>query len=245
MIYIFKLNLNYLTNEILTSLNRTLILLSSLIIFTYIQKENSEIITYLILGNVFFATTEPSVSWFLSNGIQDGKLVRLLLLPQNIFTYIFFNGLSGAIYMSFGYMFSLLPIILIFHNQINFSFNFFYLLFFWPIVVIIRLMFDILAGLVAFWTVESYGAVFLNMTFIAFFSGSMFPLIFILDKFPFLNFTPWSIILHHPMQIYLNKYSPLETLFVFLGGLAWCFVLYFLAKIVFKMGLKRNEAVGL
>jgi membrane-associated phospholipid phosphatase len=30
-----------------------------------------------------------------------------------------------------------------------------------------------------------------------------------------------------------------------LGGIVWCFVLYFLAKPVFKLGLKKNEAVGL
>jgi hypothetical protein len=61
----------------------------------------------------------------------------------------------------------------------------------------------------------------------------------------FLQFLPTSYILHHPMQIYLGKYTNLEIFYVFLGGLAWCAVLYFLAKLVFKMGLKRNEAVGL
>ena len=29
------------------------------------------------------------------------------------------------------------------------------------------------------------------------------------------------------------------------GGLTWCIILYFLAKLVFKMGLKKNESVGL
>jgi ABC-type uncharacterized transport system permease subunit len=47
------------------------------------------------------------------------------------------------------------------------------------------------------------------------------------------------------MQIYLGKYDFNQTLMVFAGGIAWCIVLYFLAKWVFKMGLKRNEAVGL
>jgi ABC-type uncharacterized transport system permease subunit len=47
------------------------------------------------------------------------------------------------------------------------------------------------------------------------------------------------------MQIYLGEYTNLEIFYVFLGGLAWCIILYFLAKLVFKLGLKRNEAVGL
>jgi ABC-type uncharacterized transport system permease subunit len=51
--------------------------------------------------------------------------------------------------------------------------------------------------------------------------------------------------LHHPMQIYLGEYNSLDILLVFLGGIVWCLVLYFLAKFVFKLGLKRNESVGL
>jgi ABC-type uncharacterized transport system permease subunit len=58
-------------------------------------------------------------------------------------------------------------------------------------------------------------------------------------------FSPFAFTFYHPMQIYLGKYSNLEIFYVFLGGLAWCFILYFLAKLVFKMGLKKNEAVGL
>ena len=57
--------------------------------------------------------------------------------------------------------------------------------------------------------------------------------------------TPFTYLLHHPMQIYLGKYSALETLYVFGGGIVWCVILYYLVKWVFKMGLKRNEAIGL
>jgi ABC-type uncharacterized transport system permease subunit len=77
-----------------------------------------------------------------------------------------------------------------------------------------------------------------------FLSGSLIPF----DANPYLNFlkyTPFSYYAYHPMQIYLGKYDTITTTQVFAGGLAWCFVLYFLAKFVFKAGLKRNEAVGL
>jgi ABC-2 type transport system permease protein len=57
--------------------------------------------------------------------------------------------------------------------------------------------------------------------------------------------TPFAYILHYPMQIYLGKYDTNQTILVFLGGLAWCLALFILAKIVFKLGLKRNESVGL
>ena len=70
-----------------------------------------------------------------------------------------------------------------------------------------------------------------------------------LDKLPFykeiIQFLPTTWSLHHPMQIYLGKYDTFQTFLVFLGGVSWCILLYFLAKFVFKMGLKRNESVGL
>jgi ABC-2 type transport system permease protein len=243
--YVFKLNFVYLVNEILTSLNKTFFLLSSLIIFTFIQKENVEIISYLIIGNLFFAITDANNSWFLGNYIKDGKLARILILPQNIFKYLFFNGLSNTFYMAITYLASLIPISILFSNNLNFTGNIFYLILFWPIPVMIRLFLEILTGLTAFWTTEFYGAAFLNSNFLNFFSGSLFPLLFILDKFPILAYTPYSLILHHPMQIYLGKYDANQTILVFLGGIAWCAVLYLLAKLVFKLGLKRNESVGL
>lgn len=245
VIYVFRLNFAYLTNEILTSLNKTLFLLSSLIIFTFIQQENTQIISYLILGNLFFATTDANNSWFLGNNIKDGKLSRILILPQNIFHYLFFNGISNTFYMALTYSVSLIPISILFSSSLSFSGNIVYLFLLWPIAVIIRLFLEILTGLTAFWTTEFYGAAFLNANFLNFFSGSLFPLTFILDKVPFVAYTPYSIILHHPMQIYLGKYTPTETVLVFLGGIAWCLVLYFLAKLVFRLGLKKNEAVGL
>jgi ABC-2 type transport system permease protein len=73
-------------------------------------------------------------------------------------------------------------------------------------------------------------------------------LIIPLDKLTFLPFAihlPQAWITHHPMQIYLGKYSTSEIFYTFGGGIAWCLVLWIVARLVFKAGLKRNEAVGL
>jgi ABC-type uncharacterized transport system permease subunit len=78
--------------------------------------------------------------------------------------------------------------------------------------------------------------------------GILYGLIIPLDQLPFANFfslLPTAYFIHHPMQIYLGKYSEIQILQTFLGGFVWCFVLWILARTVFKFGLKRNEAVGL
>ena len=60
-----------------------------------------------------------------------------------------------------------------------------------------------------------------------------------------LIYNPFAYTFYHPMQIYLGKYSQVEILQTFVGGIMWCFVLFILARIIFKKGLKHNEAVGL
>jgi ABC-type uncharacterized transport system permease subunit len=44
---------------------------------------------------------------------------------------------------------------------------------------------------------------------------------------------------------FLGKYSTTEIIYTFLGGIAWCLVLWILAQVIFKLGLKKNEAIGL
>jgi ABC-2 type transport system permease protein len=75
-------------------------------------------------------------------------------------------------------------------------------------------------------------------------TGSLIPLT-LLPIAGVFTFLPTSFVLHHPMQIYLGKYSTTEIIYTFVGGITWCFVLWILARVIFKLGLKKNEAVGL
>jgi ABC-2 type transport system permease protein len=103
---------------------------------------------------------------------------------------------------------------------------------------------NFLFGFSAFFMHENWGIMELSSVTNQYASGKTFPLNLVWFVSP-LALLPFAFNFHHPMQIYLGKYSNLEIFYVFLGGLTWCLVLYFLAKLVFKMGLKRNEAVGL
>ena len=102
-------------------------------------------------------------------------------------------------------------------------------------------------GLTSFWTVTIYGQANLYENLVPLILGVIFPynLISIDWLRSALQISPWSFIVYHPMQVYLGKYTPLETIYVFLGGIFWCIILYFLCKFILKLGLKRNESVGL
>ena len=131
--------------------------------------------------------------------------------------------------------------------EIIFSWRFLILILFVPITFSINHFFGVLIGSVGFFlkdTREFQGFAGSYLTLRSILSGMILPL----DKAPFSGFfqlTPYAWVLHQQVQIYLGKYTPLETFYVFLGGIIWCVILYFMASFVFKMGLKRNESVGL
>ena len=109
---------------------------------------------------------------------------------------------------------------------------------------LINTMIGITVGLTAFWFTSFHGSASFFDNLKLLFSGKFFPL-HALAIFQFSFFLPFAFTFYHPMQIYLGKYDNFQIFWVFAGGVFWCIFLYFLAKFVFKMGLKRNESVGL
>jgi ABC-type uncharacterized transport system permease subunit len=63
--------------------------------------------------------------------------------------------------------------------------------------------------------------------------------------FPFVIWQPFAFVGYHTYNTLLNKYT-FQEYFIFLGiSIIWNIIVFLLARIVFKLGLKKNEAVGL
>jgi ABC-2 type transport system permease protein len=221
-------------------------------LWIYIWSLNSvQNVIYLLTGRVFNFLI--SNFWYgrIGSDIIFGSLNNILLLPNSIFKIYFFQSLGARLYRNIMSTVTIFIVALLFNFyvvKIPLSFNFLFLLPFLPLVFCINFFTAILIGSIAFFINDKRD--FSHLTeviqqILNIFIGLFIPL----NQVPFLGsfliYLPFSICFYHPTQIYLGKYTNLEIFYVFLGGLAWCFVLYFLAKLVFKMGLKRNEAVGL
>jgi len=219
----------------------------------YIWKINNgtaEIITYLALGRVFGRLITSWLDSLISSLIAKGSLTRYLLYPSNPLTIITVGDFGfNFIRQVVNALVTVVLAMIIFKGEIIFSSNVFYLFPFLIIALTIKTYFSHILGFLSFWSKDSANTSSLIDAIrigAGLLSGEVIPL-FVLF-YGFFNpifWTPFSYFLHHPMQIYLGKYSPVETLWVFVGGLVWCVVLYFLAKWVFKLGLRRNESVGL
>ena len=211
-----------------------------------------EIVHYFIVGALVSSILfTDNVTWFLANQIQTGSLSSILLRPTSFFKWIFFNDLGrGFLQMLIQLSFTLVLLGLA---------NYFLPIALQPLSILgfllmliisrfIQFLINFLQGLTAFWFTEIWGLTSTVGNFWNLSSGEMFPLDILVKFFPIFIFTfflPFPFLFYYPTQIYLGKYTSLETLYVFLGGITWCLVLYFLAKWVFKMGLKQNESVGL
>jgi ABC-2 type transport system permease protein len=217
----------------------------------FFNGNNTNIMTYLIVGRIYKTITDNYWSDKISAQILFGGLSSSLLKPTDYMLYNLYASLSTRFVRNTIALLGV-GIVAVFVSITGvklFLGNLIAIVLLLPIIIVINYLLTFSTGCVAFFQLDprvynSFAVSYNQLSVI--FIGSIIPL----DLFPekvssFLSILPFAFILHHPMQIYLGKYDTNKTLLVFAGGLAWCAILYFLAKLIFKLGLKRNEAVGL
>lgn len=216
----------------------------------FVNGSSNSIITYLVVGRIYKALSDTYFSESLGSDILTGKLSNTLILPQFFVKLTLIQDLGKRAVLNLGRAAGFIIPIIVYRDYILLGsswLNILILLAFLPLTFLVSFMMEFIFGCSAFFTKDprDWRGIFRAYNGIhGILSGVIIPL----DKLPgfeILRLLPTSYVIHHPMQIYLGKYTPTETLFVFLGGIAWCAVLYLIGKLVFKLGLKKNEAVGL
>ena len=251
MKYNFVARTTYRVDQLFFVLGSVVTLVGTLIIWwiaggKVFDANFQEKLTYFLVGELFYYTIFNFAGFF-GVDIKRGAIAKDLLKPSNYMTYTFVCSIGTAGVQKIVNI-SVLGSALIFFSSYLLHpglLNIILTILLVPISMAIFYFLEILVAFSAFWTTEING-IMLNYTFLSrLLSGKLFPLGLLLSSFSLHIFNPFAFTFYHPMQIYLGKYSPLETFYVFAAGITWCITLYFLAKWVFKAGLKRNEAIGL
>ena len=231
-------SIGYLISAILSS--AILILIWS----TSKQILLSEIFTYILIGRLFFINLHFSND--LLQDVSNGKITTYMLYPTKTISFYLVRDLGWNSFIQIVNIFLTVGVLVLLNNLVIFSSltNFGIFILFLPITYLLQLFTEILFGSIAFYLPWGWGILSLSSDISNILSGSRFPLSLFNFTIPLLVLFP-AFSYHHPMQIYLGKYSQAEILQTFIGGIIWCLVLFILARIVFKIGLKRNEAVGL
>jgi len=211
------------------------------------------VLSYILVGKLFFNLSYNDYQLRLGSRIISGKMTTSLMVPQDIFLEGFVVSIGYRAGLVLTNLIGVITILIIFAINIPHSIILPTSLYQWsfllyvPIAFVINYLFGVIVGCSAFvlrdklnfdGVVQSYTSSMIVL------SGSIIPL----DKIShlkFLEYLPSAWLLHHPMQVYLGKYSFNENISSLGLGLVWIIVLYFVAKIVFKKGLKYHEANGL
>ncbi len=242
----YKLNIfGYRVGEIFEAIFTVIIWQNVLIGKT--NENASQLVTYFIIGWIISQTSRTLIFNNLPNNIADGSITAHLMRPQNIFQVILTRGF-GTTFTTGTLTIFAFPLLLIpFWNLLIWNTNLTQIIAIIGVIgtsMFIRSFLQIISSSIAFWTPEYQGVVATSELITKLLSGALVPL-YLLGNFSFIKYLPFSFGFYHPMQIYLGKYSQIEILQTFVGGIVWCLVLWILARSVFKAGLKRNEAVGL
>jgi ABC-2 type transport system permease protein len=216
-----------------------------------IKQPSQEIFTYLLIGRLYKSIAENYLYNSFASDILTGGLTNKLLNSSNLFATIYSQMIGRRAFRNLvetlGYLVATIICSYYFIQPIFNLQNFITLILFIPITFTINHFIGTVIGSMAFFIrdkrdFDGIGKFWLKIRDVT--TGSLIPLT-LLPFSSFFAFLPTSFVLHHPMQIYLGKYSTNEIIYTFLGGIVWCIVLWILARVIFKFGLKKNEAVGL
>ncbi len=216
-----------------------------------IGNATSDVFTYLVVGRLFKTIVDTYVYYSLGSDILNGKITTALIRPTGQFAYNIFNNLGKRIPINFIQIIAsiiVIPICLKIYSPIEFDlFRSLAVIALTPFAFFVNYIIGyIIGGCAFFWRDEPTYSSFTRAHEAM--NNVLVGLIIPLDKltfFPFVVYLPQAWILHHPMQIYLGKYCQFQIVQTFVGGIFWCLILWIIARMVFKTGLKKNEAVGL
>ncbi len=253
VIFYYKTHISYLKDTFVRGFAELFGLASSIFVWFITTESNpnfntKEIITYLLAGFAYTAFTSTWYAEDLGHEIKTGNINASLLRPTSKFLHNFFEyigrGVLAEILTTFIPLFLILPFIYTFVTLPTLT-NLIFTILFIPISYFIKHCVETIFGCIAFWLTNFGGALRLKDKIMFLFEGSKIPLDILSLYFVFVLFTPFAFILHYPIQIYLNKYDFPQIVQTYLGGILWCVILYLLARLIFRLGLKKSEAIGL
>jgi ABC-2 type transport system permease protein len=208
-----------------------------------------EMIAYLLLTNISrMFSSMPGLAGGVAREIREGTLKRYLIQPVDMVGYL----LSYRVAHKAAYIItSIIPYALLFFVCRNFFDGFPDALTMVVYVVslilgfLVGFFFEACVGMVGFWFLEVTSLLYIVMTLNFFISGHMLPL----DLLP----QPWSGILkampfqymaYFPAVVFLGKVKGMALVYYLLAELFWVVFFLVLARLLYRMGLRRYSAFG-
>ncbi len=209
----------------------------------------SSMIWYFLLAILVDNLVTPTEDeWQIAADIREGQINAFLTKPLNYLGYRFSLFFSARIVYT---LVTLLPVVAVFswfrefivlpHNAVT-----------WPLFILsvgmaagISFLIAYTLAMMAFWILEISTIVFILYSFEYFLGGQTFPLDIMPTWFQgVLKFLPFPYEMFFPVQIFMEKVHGME-LWIGLGIQAcWVLLTWCAAQTLWRLGVRRYQAVG-
>jgi ABC-2 type transport system permease protein len=214
-------------------------------LFGYTQ---TVMLTYVLGTAMLNAFVLSSRSYTIGDDIIQGNLSNYLIKPVQYFYYWLAKDIGDkAMNISFAVgELSILYIVL--RPPLFFQTDLVYLLFCSFSVIIamgLYFCFNLILGMIGFWSPEVWAPRFIFMILLSFFSGGYFPLDILPEPiYTIFSLLPFQYLVYFPLQIYLHRVT-YHTMFVeSIVGFIWLLLLIVLVDRLWKKGLSIYTAQG-
>lgn len=208
----------------------------------------NEIIAYNIFAMVFGQFLRTYIQYNIANEIKSGELNKYLIKPINHFVY-WFSNLIGEKIICFIYISIFMSLIILSYGTFVIENITVISIFMTIIVLILAIILNFLIyyiiSLLSFWFIEIASFFTAVDLIISFMSGEILPLK-VLPNWLSNIFTslPFSYSVYFPVEVLINKIKYKEILEILKMEIIWIIILSILAKYIWKLGVKRYEAIG-
>jgi ABC-2 type transport system permease protein len=217
---------------------------SRLSVFTF-----REMIAYLLLTNISrMFSSMPGLAGGIARDIREGTLKRYMIQPVDMIGYLLAYRVAHKVTYI---VTSFIPYAILFFVCRSFFDGFpdpLTLLAFAVSLVLSFLVgfyFETCVGMVGFWFLEVTSLLYIVMTLNFFISGHMLPL----DLLPqpwsgLLKALPFQYMAYFPAVVFLKKVRGPDLVLHLLLELLWAVVFIVLARLLYRLGLRRYSAYG-
>lgn len=214
-------------------------------LFGYTQ---SQMLTYILGTSLLSAIVVSSRSHSIGEDINTGTLSNYLIKPMSYFGYYFSKDLGDkAMNMLFSII-ELIGLFLLLQPPLFLQTNSVSLFLFFVTIglgLILFFFFNVLLGLIGFWSNDVWAPRFIFFMTLNFFAGIYFPLdILPASIYAIYQLLPFPYLLYFPIKIYLGTLSFPEIFIGICITSFWIFIMYFVVKAIWRKGLVVYTAEG-
>jgi len=206
---------------------------------TFGSYSRERLLSYLLFSSLVSAFIASSRISSLAMEIQNGGIMNLLLKPFSIFGYYAATDVADKITNTGFSVGEFLLIVYFFKIPLVSPHEWGWFMLFLICAVCISFSINLMLSFVGFWTAEIWAPRFLFMMLIIFVSGTYFPL----DLLPplayrILLFTPFPYLYFMPTKVLVDGIQSQFFIQQLICSVGWAGGLFFLAKRMWKKGIK-------